>query len=211
MIKSLDERYVCQEKSPDYDFVYRKITHKLSPVYALCQQLTKAVSFYSAFYPEKVKQLQEYKGLLAIKHTKSSIPDTVGVMTGLLNFDSVKEYGCKRVFQHLAHVLHPDKSGNNYLFDFCRRAYTAGDVALLNAVKRYIDSKKTQADIQELEHFVSVRCQVLLEYFKSLPVYELLKLDVYAGVRGENEQAKIVMGTLLDKAIVNAQQLLLKE
>lgn len=195
----------------EYDLIYKRITHKLSPVYALSHQLTKAVNFYSKFYPEKVKKLQEYKGLLATKHTKTSVPDTVGVMTGLLSFDTVKEFGCKKTFQKLAHTLHPDKStGNKYLFDFCHKAYEAGDVSLLNAVLTYIESKKQREDVQKLEQFVSTRCQVLLEYFKSLPPYQLLILDVYAGVRGENEDAKHLMETLLDNAILEAQQLLLK-
>ena len=65
--------------------------------------------------------------------------------------------------------------------------------------------------MQKLVSFATKRANILIEYFKSLPVFKLLEFDVYAGQAGINQEAKEFMNLLLDNAINEARHRLLEK
>lgn len=192
--------------------VYKQLIFCFGPCLSLISQLEKAVTFYSKFFPKEIELLKEYKGLLNIKKSSTSIPNTAGIVLGLLEFDSAKKLACKRLYQQLASKLHPDKKGGSQeLFDFCTRAYKSGDRNTLEEVLKYLNSEQEKKDLQKLVSFATKRANILIEYFKSLPVFKLLEFDVYAGQAGTNQEAKEFMKLLLDNAINEARHRLLEK
>ena len=175
----------------------------------LLDALDRATQFYLPKHEDKWSQFNKLKNLLQFSATgkDTSVPDCLGVVLNVLEFDAAEAREAKLRYMKLAKATHPDHNGSDELFKIAYLAYKSRDLRLLDLLCKAVYEEIESSLVLSM---VKTRIHATISQLQARPAFKLLKLDPAAGKHGIIKQAYDFAEVMLDELISALQIIILQ-